>query len=477
MKNLYRPPHTAYVEQRAMTKDGWRWLGWMDTAVLDENGHVTAIIGLGRDITKRKRAEAEIVRASEALQERNRQLALLNQASRAINASLDSEQVLATVLAAVQRIMDVTGCSIWLLDPATGELVCQHATGPQQEIVRGSRLAPGQGLAGWVASRGESAIVADARADERHFKGVDQRTGLGLRSILTVPLQTWSGGRAIEARVSGVIQAVDTESDHFDETSQQLLEALATTAAVAVNNAVLFEEVQRSQERLQALSQRLVDAQETERRRVARELHDVIGQALTAVKINLQATQRLIPATPGTRVEQGLESIIDNVEHTLQQVRDLSVDLRPSLLDDLGLAPALRWYLDRQAQRVGFSAQFVAAPALERRLPPHLEIACFRIVQEALTNVARHAQAQRVKVELRERDGELTLRIADDGGGFDVERALRNTAHGASLGLLSMQERATLVGGQIEIESSPAQGTAITVRLPLARSRETEVQA
>jgi signal transduction histidine kinase len=309
--------------------------------------------------------------------------------------------------------------------------------------------------------------VSDVQQEIRYFKGVDQKTKLGLRSILTVPLLSREG-------VIGVLQAVDTEVDRFDETNLQLLESLAIAAAIAVTNARLFEEVQHGQERLQALSQRLVDAQETERLRIARELHDVIGQALTAVKINLQATQRLLDHTDATaRIEQNLERVVANVDHTLQQVRDLSVDLRPALLDDLGLVPAVRWYLDRQSQQGNFVAQFSADPGLERRLPPHLEIACFRIVQEALTNVMRHAQAQRVNIEMHERHKQLILHVIDDGVGFDVQQALRDTAHGASLGLLGMQERATLVGGKLEIVSMQEHGTTVSVRIPLLATYET----
>ena len=462
------------VEWEVVRQDGARLLVSLDGMIsYDQRGNVHQTHCTMCDITEHVRSEEARVRAEEALRQRNRQLTLLDHAGRVLNDSLDPGRVLTALLEELWRMLDVTACSVWLLDPATGELVCEHATGPKNGIVRGWRLAPGQGIAGWVAQHGESMITPDTRTDERYFKGVEQQTGLALRSLITVPLQTRSG-------VIGVIQAVDTEVDRFDEASLQLLESLASAAAVAIGNARLFEEVQNSQERLQVLSQRLVDAQETERRRIARELHAVIGQALTAVKINLQAAQRLLespdPEACAPRVEQRLGDVIENVEQTLQQVRDLSTELRPSLLDDLGLAPALRWYLDRQAQQVGFSAQFIADPTLERRLSPHLEIACFRITQEALTNVARHAQAQWVTLQMHERGEELALRITDDGVGFDVGRALQDAAHGASMGLLSMQERAALAGGEIEIASAPAQGTAIRVRLPFALPPETEEQ-
>jgi signal transduction histidine kinase len=154
------------------------------------------------------------------------------------------------------------------------------------------------------------------------------------------------------------------------------------------------------------------------------------------------------------------------VERTLEQVRDLSLDLRPSLLDDLGLVPALRWYVDRQAQQADLSAHFHADP-VEKRLAPELEIACFRIVQEALTNVMRHARAEHVDVELLNRDGMIEIQIRDDGPGFDVQQALNEAHRGTSLGLLSMQERASVVGGEVEIESAPEAGTEVKARFPL----------
>jgi signal transduction histidine kinase len=225
-------------------------------------------------------------------------------------------------------------------------------------------------------------------------------------------------------------------------------------------------EHKRAEETLQILSRQLLEAQESERRHLARELHDEIGQALTAMKINLQAAQR----TPDTLAAY-LEDSISLADRTLQQVRNLSLDLRPALLDDLGLVAALRWYVDRQAQRAGFTAHFAADP-LESRPRPDIETACFRVAQEALTNVMRHAQAQQVRVELHQRAAGLHLLIRDDGKGFDVRAAQERAAQGMSAGLLGMQERVWLVGGQIDIESTPARGTEIRARFPLPSHRQ-----
>lgn len=231
------------------------------------------------------------------------------------------------------------------------------------------------------------------------------------------------------------------------------------------------QEVQlKTQERLQTLSGKLIEAQETERRSIARELHDEIGQALTAVKINLQTLQHLSNAS---EIALPVHESISIVEVALQQVRSLSLDLRPSLLDDLGLVAALRWYVDRQTQRAGIIGEFVVK-RLETKLLPNLETTCFRIVQEALTNIVRHAQAQQVYIELRQQETQLHLVIRDDGVGFDVPSARERATHGGSLGLLGMEERTLLVGGQINIESVQQHGTKIHVCFPLTAHQSSD---
>jgi signal transduction histidine kinase len=225
----------------------------------------------------------------------------------------------------------------------------------------------------------------------------------------------------------------------------------------------LFSSIKSTGERLRILSQRLMEAQESERRHIARELHDEIGQALTMVKINLQTIQR---ASDPVLVAQRVEESIGVIEPTLQQVRNLSLRLRPSLLDDLGLVAALRWYLDRQSRTGDFALQFKAEP-LAKRLPAEIETACFRIVQEAITNVIKHSEAREVDVTLRRFDRFLELVVCDTGIGFNVALAQSRAAEGGSLGLLSMTERASLVGGTFDIRSELGRGTEIRARLPI----------
>jgi signal transduction histidine kinase len=222
-------------------------------------------------------------------------------------------------------------------------------------------------------------------------------------------------------------------------------------------------EHERASNRLHVLSQRLVEVQENERRQIARELHDEIGQTLTSAEMNLQAALRTPGAISNAR---RLEDSIQAVERVLEQVHDLSLSLRPSMLDDLGLEPALRWYTQRQATLAGLQAEFRAAP-MEDRMDPVIETECFRVAQEAINNVLRHAKAQAVSVELSQNDKNLHLSVRDDGVGFDVSAMRQEAVNGASLGLLSMEERATLAGGGIEYHSAPGRGTEIHAWFPL----------
>ena len=223
-------------------------------------------------------------------------------------------------------------------------------------------------------------------------------------------------------------------------------------------------QVQEQAKRLQTLSRLLIEAQEKERRAVARELHDEIGQVLTAVKINLQALARpdLVDGA-----EPGLRDSIEVLEHAIQRVRDRSMDLRPAVLDDFGLVPAVRWYLERRAARAGFALELRADSAV-RRYPAEVETACFRVIQEAVTNTMRHARATKLCIDIESLDSGLRFAIRDDGAGFDCAAARSRALAGGSIGLAGMEERVELLGGTIEIDSSPGRGTHIEVFLPLA---------
>lgn len=211
------------------------------------------------------------------------------------------------------------------------------------------------------------------------------------------------------------------------------------------------------------LERRVLEVLEEQRRHLARDLHDEIGQVLCAVSVNLKALIEVGDAATRPRLEESIHI----VDEAIGQIRNLALELRPEMLDHLGLVPTLRWYADRQAQRAGFVLHFDADSTVPH-LPGELMNTCYRIVQEALTNVVRHAQARHVWLELHEEDKQLRLVVRDDGVGFDAAAQQREAVAESGLGVRGMRERVELLGGKIEMESRTGWGTSIEVRLPLA---------
>lgn len=229
------------------------------------------------------------------------------------------------------------------------------------------------------------------------------------------------------------------------------------------------EDAQRgNSHQLEILSRRLLAAQETERRNIARELHDEIGQLLTVIKLDLQTVLRQSKvASLAPIVKESMEAI----DRAVERVRDLSLDLRPSMLDDLGLVPTLRWYVQRQARHASVDIN-LDVPASTPRAPSDIETACFRVAQEALTNAVRHAAATKIDVTLTVQDDAIELTVRDNGKGFDVPVAHRHTMAGTGFGLLGMAERAQLAGGQLKLDSRPGAGTTMHARFPLTPPQE-----
>ncbi len=214
----------------------------------------------------------------------------------------------------------------------------------------------------------------------------------------------------------------------------------------------------------------IIEAQENERRRISRELHDEIGQALTAIKFNLDMMDKELPQTLLTvRGRLGDAKSLSN--QTLTAMRQLSMDLRPTMLDELGLIPTLRWYIQNFSNRLNIDSQFQAI-GFEEKLPPQIETAFYRIVQEALNNISKHAEATRVEIFFEHRDSTICASITDNGRGFDLDRVLHPESPGRGFGIIGMQERVSLLGGKIDIQSSPGRGTRIHIKVPYPKGAD-----
>jgi PAS domain S-box-containing protein len=229
-------------------------------------------------------------------------------------------------------------------------------------------------------------------------------------------------------------------------------------------------ELEAANHQLRVLSRQLFHLQEEERRHLARELHDEIGQNLTAAKMNLEMISPHVPA----KVTGRLQDSVQLLDRLLTQVRQLSLALRPALLDELGLVPTLRWLVEQQAQRAGLRTQFDAPEPL-KKLGSEIQTVGFRIVQEAITNVLRHAHARSVSIRLEIVGDQLRIKIVDDGNGFELAEVERRAHGGLGFGLIGMRERAALVGGRVQIISSPNKGTSVEVSLPLNGDGEARI--
>jgi PAS domain S-box-containing protein len=435
----------ATHEHRVVRPDGEiGWQQWTNRAIFDKEDCVAEFQAVGRDITDR-------VRAEQALLERNRELTLLNRAGQALSSTLDLDRVLVTVLEEVCCLLGVTACSVWLTDPDTGELVCRQVTEPSSEVVRGWRLAPGEGIAGWVACRGKSLIVPDAQADERHFKGVDQKTGLETRSLLTIPLR-------VRRDVIGVIQVIDAEIDRFSSTDLRLVEALASAAAIAIENA-----------RLYAWNRRL--AVEQERHRLARELHDTVTQSLYSIGMAAQTLLKLLgqAQTHSSIVRDPVEHILRLSRSALTEMREQLYDLHPTALADKGLVEALAQHCDLLREQYALTIELTAdsEPAVSTGRREGL----YYIAREALWNVVKHAGATHVDISLTTESDHVELSIVDDGNGFDPTIYAREK----TVGLRNMEERARLLGGIFDLKSRPGRGTWVSVRIPIRSPEDDEV--
>ncbi len=223
----------------------------------------------------------------------------------------------------------------------------------------------------------------------------------------------------------------------------------------------LFQEVRVKEEHRGELLSKLLTAHEDERRRIARELHDEVSQSLTGLMIGLMAARRISDKGP---LRDRLSSIYASTEATLEEVRKIIHDLRPTALDDLGLVSAVRVHARNMLESAGVRLIFDSHGFGTRRLPAHVETAVFRIAQEAITNIARHAQAGMASVRITLRDGRMALSVEDDGVGFDPAK-VGARKEDRRVGLLGMAERASLVGGELSIDSGPGQGTRVKMTL------------
>jgi signal transduction histidine kinase len=323
-------------------------------------------------------------------------------------------------------------------------------------------LKVGEGIAGTVAKTGEPTLVEDISRDPRTAR-LELVSAEGLKGFVSVPLRA-------KHEVVGVMNIASHMPGQFATEDMYLLDSIGYQLGTAIEQARLYERLSNARERYQRLLQHVLTAQEEERKRIARELHDETSQMLTGLALNLQAAMDIaqMDDIKNDRMEERLRKAHSLAVQASMEITKLINDLRPTLLDSLGLAPAIRRYVETWLQPIGIRAS--VATRGHERLPSEIEVALFRITQEAINNIMKHSEAEEVVIDLRCDGDKCTLRIEDDGKGFDVQEITQVEKTGRGVGLFGMKERVTLVGGSCSVQSQPGQGTIITSEVPLSGS-------
>lgn len=391
---------------------------------------------------------------------RMREIATLNATAAAISSELNLTAMLQAALDKILAVMDLRAGWIFLADDRIEpplQLAAQSGLSAAFAAEEAEKEI-GNCVCAHVLREGRPLIVNDIRRECPRLNP-EVIAAEGLVCHASVPL-------IAHDRVVGVMNVASAEARQFTREEMALLDAVSRQIGVAVENARLWEEVRRKETLREQLLSQVITAQEAERKRISRELHDETGQMLTTLLIGLRTLEQTPSLSPATR--QSVMDLKELSKNIFEEIHRLAVELRPHLLDQLGLVRAVESHVHDFGERVKIKTDFDASGLEEVRLSSEAETATYRMVQEALANVAKHAKATRVGVMLEKRNGSLVTVIEDDGCGFDVNAALQADGAGRSpLGLFGMQERAALIGGRLTIESASGRGTTVYLEVPI----------
>lgn len=408
------------------------------------------------------RMTIEQLRASEeGYRRRARDLAALNAVAQAISHQTDLEHTMERALNKVLEVAEARAGWVCLARENNRPPLLIAYQGLPLEIARqGMALCFGDCLCSQALRNHDlQPMIVTPLADTCPIKGMDLGEGRQAVCHTVIPL-------AAKGRVLGVLSVVGHDPACFGDEMLELLGAIGRQLGVAAENARLWDELRRREALRGQLLNKVIVAQEEERRRIARELHDETSQSLASLVVGLKAAQAALSIDPA-RSEEILNGLRASISQTVKELHNIIYDLRPTLLDDLGLIPALRWYAESRLEAHGVEVE-LGIKGTARRLPPEVETALFRIAQEAMTNVVRHARASQVRLGLEFGTEAVAIHVWDNGCGFEVEETLDAEDGRRGFGLLGIQERATLLGGAFEVHSQPGKGTELRVQVPLS---------
>jgi signal transduction histidine kinase len=391
------------------------------------------------------------------VQRRTKELSALNAVITSISQSLNLDRMLNDAVTEILTVMDIEAGMVHLLDEKAARLIIKIHQGLSPEYVqRIGKLEPGEDIAGQVVQSGEPIVVNDAIANPKAAIMVGEKAEF--RAYISLPVRS-------KNRVLGVLSLASYAPNKFEAEVVHLLSAMGDAIGITVENARAAKRLEEMSKIREQLLEKLISAQEEERRRLARELHDEASQSLAALALNLEGIADTLPARY-LDTRQKLDLLKEQAIQTLGGIRNLALELRPSALDDLGLSMAIDWYAKDYLAKRGLDVK-VEVIGPKTKLPSYTETMLFRIIQEALTNVVKHAEASQVKVQLQLSDSTAIVQVEDNGKGFDVEATLSGEGMRRNLGIHGMAERATLLGGTFTVTSQPEKGTRLRVEVPL----------
>jgi signal transduction histidine kinase len=423
--------------------------------VRDSEGNVVAIAELRRDITADRNLEIQILR-------RYHQLRALSNISNAVTSMMDIDTILRIALDNVLEILNGTVGGILLLDEKNNTLYYHVQRGLSARFVEEMRIPAGKGIAGSVLQTGKPVLVEDISKDRRTIRP-DLIDSEGLKGFVCIPLKS-------KEKVSGVMTIASADAGRFGSDDVSLLNSIGDYLGTAIEQANLYRKLAQAGERYKRLLQHSLTAQEEERKRIARELHDETSQAITSLTLSLQASIQLAEMKGFDEPEfiEKLKKIHSFAVHAGNEIVKLMKELRPTLLDELGMVAAIQRYAKDTFQDKGINISFTINDS-DKRLPPEIEVTLFRITQGILGNILEHSEAKNTHIGFNCDAQKCQLSISDDGKGFDVSKITRIDPRGRGAGLFTIKERARLVGGNCHIDSRPGKGTRITVTIPLEK--------
>lgn len=416
-------------------------------ARIEPGVHLSAL----RDISLRRQVE-------DALRNHVERLSILHEIDQAILSAGSLEDIAQAVLGSIYRLIPYWRASVIVFDFDLGEFqlvaVCQNGVPQDRPVQRFLIAEMAEAEAMILALRRGEQHVYDLGNIVSYWPEAKVLLAGGMRYQICIPL-------IAQGELFGSVQLVTPTQELFDSVYMPLMREMLASLAIGVQQARLFEQVRVGRARQHELSRQLVVAQELERRQLARELHDQIGQNLAVLNMNLSSARHQLSHESAQRLDARLAKAIQIVDQMVEQIRNVMAELRPAILDDFGLVAALRWYTRHFARHTDLAVLLdVEEPPSAPRLPSDIETALFRLAQEALTNVLKHAHARLATCKLTIIDQTIRLMISDDGVGFNPS-ASRRPHQRWSLGLMTMQERVEAVGGRLVIDSTPGQGTRI----------------